>query len=257
MNPDEQRCYIRAEQKFIQIKNCIDDSRWPAGSGENDRKGEWGFLPQDDYLKILLLVAGERIEYEHRQVTAHKRPKPAATPAASHAAHTWTSSAPGQYELKRFFTQNFVRKGMAARAAAARPVQAAAVPHDHLKWWLQDSAQNRSVESGEYVVEFAEEIRALCDSTGAALLLAMFATREMLHGRYGEVSHRRAAIERGIQLIDTAGSIVLKQVWEKIKSGEPRYRTVTLISLWVSAGLLVVVSAVTILFALLFKNISL
>jgi hypothetical protein len=76
-----------------------------------------------------------------------------------------------------------------------------------------------------------------------ALLLAMFATRQLLHGTYDTLVERVADIEYGIRVVDTAAAIVIKSVWAEIKNGEPGYRITAWSSLVVS---LLVVAAVSI-----------
>lgn len=63
-----------------------------------------------------------------------------------------------------------------------------------------------------------------CIGPGSALLLAVFATRQLLHRRYDAVAPNIPSIEVGIRVIDTATAIVIKGVWEKIKKGEFVYR---------------------------------
>jgi hypothetical protein len=67
---------------------------------------------------------------------------------------------------------------------------------------------------------------------GEALLLAIFATRQLLHGPYDTLIERIADIEHGIRVVDTAAAVVIKWVWEEIKNGEPTYRKISWTSFW-------------------------
>lgn len=68
-------------------------------------------------------------------------------------------------------------------------------------------------------------------NAGSCLLLAAFATRQLLHGSYETVADNVSRIERGIRVVDTAAAIVIKDVWEDIKKGEPSYRHASSVSM--------------------------
>lgn len=82
----------------------------------------------------------------------------------------------------------------------------------------EDVAQIDSLEQARFTITNA------CADPGSALLLAAFATRQLLHGRYENVFKNVKKIEQGIRVVDTAAAIVIKGVWENIKKGEPTYR---------------------------------
>lgn len=75
---------------------------------------------------------------------------------------------------------------------------------------------------------------------GSSLLLAAFATRQLLHGSYADVLRNIPIIEHGIRVIDTSAAIVIKNIWEDIKHGEPTYRRISLTALF---GAVVLVAA--------------
>lgn len=75
-----------------------------------------------------------------------------------------------------------------------------------------------------------KNIKILCKDEGSALLLSIFATRQLLHGDYNDVYSRSAEIEKGIQVVDTSAAIVIKGAWSSIKNGEPLYRTISFFS---------------------------
>jgi len=82
-----------------------------------------------------------------------------------------------------------------------------------------------------------EGIKKLSVGAGPCLLLAAFATRQLLHGSYEDVLRNLPKIEHGIRVIDTSAAIVIKNVWEDIKRGEPSYRTPSLVGLFVGPAL--------------------
>jgi hypothetical protein len=71
---------------------------------------------------------------------------------------------------------------------------------------------------------YADEVGKRCQNSADALLLALVTTRDLLQGTYREVNSRRDDIEKGINVIDSAGSLVIKEVWEQIKRGETRFQ---------------------------------
>lgn len=75
------------------------------------------------------------------------------------------------------------------------------------------------------------DIENLSGGAGSSLLLAAFCTRQLLHGSYADVLKNIPRIEHGIRVIDTSAAIVVKNVWEDIKRGEPSYRNISKIAL--------------------------
>jgi hypothetical protein len=87
-------------------------------------------------------------------------------------------------------------------------------------------------------------IRKLAAGAGSCLLLAAFATRQLLHGSYEDVLKNIPRIEHGIRVIDTAAAIVIKNIWEEIKRGEPIHRKISRIALLSAPALFLALAAV-------------
>jgi hypothetical protein len=85
------------------------------------------------------------------------------------------------------------------------------------------------------------EIDKACIDPGSALLLAAFATRQLLHGRYKNVFNNVNKIEQGIRVVDTSAAIVIKGVWENIKKGEPAYRITSNVAIFSSVILMAII----------------
>lgn len=82
-----------------------------------------------------------------------------------------------------------------------------------------------------------------CVDPGSALLLAAFATRQLLHGSYKNVFNNISGIEQGIRAVDTSAAIVIKNVWETIKKGEPTYRRTSNLAMASSVALIIIILA--------------
>lgn len=108
-------------------------------------------------------------------------------------------------------------------------------------------ANRGSVISTRFLTGYAD-IEKLCAGAGSCLLLAVFATRQLLHGSYSDVLKNIPRIEHGIRVIDTSAAIVIKNVWEDIKRGEPSYRNISKTAL-ISALLLFAVLGAVIYFS--------
>lgn len=73
-----------------------------------------------------------------------------------------------------------------------------------------------------------QNITDCCESSADALLLAIFVCKKLLEAKnYDFIVAREKQIEKSIMVIDRAGSHVIKNVWEKIKRGEGKYRITT------------------------------
>lgn len=93
-------------------------------------------------------------------------------------------------------------------------------------YYAATGANRGSVISTRFLTGYAD-IKKLSVGPGSCLLLASFATRQLLHGSYSDVLKNIPRIEHGIRVIDTSAAIVIKNVWEDIKLGEPSYRNIS------------------------------
>jgi hypothetical protein len=100
-------------------------------------------------------------------------------------------------------------------------------PEGWLRRQLREKPASCDIErrlSLDTLAKAKEDIDQVCVDPGSALLLAAFATRQLLHGSYKNVFKNANKIEQGIRVVDTSAAIVIKGVWENIKKGEPAYR---------------------------------
>jgi len=179
--------------------------------------------PVEKELATELLTHWAALRLSYNKIVLHLNP-------AEHIAYSLAETAIGKYthstapdEIIRGNVNLFL--GWCIELAQCRAYE---VPRRGLFRKLQANTRPSFDSDKRLPIEILsraqEKINSACIDPGSALLLAAFATRQLLHGSYKNVFDNINSIEKGIRVVDTSAAIVIKGVWENIKKGEPTYR---------------------------------